>query len=82
MLRYKLVIGICDSATSQKLLMDPELTLEKAIKTVRQNTAVKEQQRQLKQLKEGGKGNPITIEEVYIRTTYLVMVAPMSLAQL
>ena len=34
------------------------------MKTVRQSAAVKEQQVQLKQLKEGSKGNPITIEEV------------------
>ena len=64
MLRDGLVVGIHDSATSQKLQIDPELTLEKAMKTVRQNAAVKEQQGQLKQLKEGSKGNPITIEEV------------------
>ena len=53
LLRDRLVVGIHDSATSQKLQMDPELTLEKAMKTVRQNAAVKEQQGQLKQLKEG-----------------------------
>ena len=64
MLRDRLVVGIRDSAMSQKLQMDPELTLEKAMKTVRQSAAVKEQQGQLKQLKEGSKGNPITIEEV------------------
>ena len=44
--------------------MDPGLTLEKGMKTVRQNAAVREQQCQLKQLKEGSKGNPITIKEV------------------
>ena len=44
--------------------MDPGLTLEKAMKTVQQSAAVSEQQCQLKQLKEGSKGNPITIEEV------------------
>ena len=64
MLRDRIVVGIRDSATSQKLQMDPELTLEKAMNTVRQKAAVKEQQGQLKQLKEGSKGNPITIEEV------------------
>ena len=37
--------------------MDPGLTLEKAVKTVRQNAAVREQQCQLKQ-QEGSKGNP------------------------
>ena len=34
MLCDRLVVGIRDSATSQKLQMDPELTLEKAMKTV------------------------------------------------
>ena len=43
MLRDRVIVGIRDSAMSQKLQMDPELTLEKAMKTVRQNTAVKEQ---------------------------------------
>ena len=64
MLRDRLVVGIPDSATSQKLQIDPELTLEKVMKTVRQKAAVKEQQGQLKRLKEGSKGDPITIEEV------------------
>ena len=59
MLRDRLVVGIRDSAMSQKLQMDPGLTLEKAMKTVRQSAAVSEQQCQLKQLKEGSKGNPI-----------------------
>ena len=64
MLHGRLVVGIRNSAMSQKLQMDSELTLEKAMKTVRQSTAVKEQQDQLKQLKEGSKGNTITIEEI------------------
>ena len=33
-----LIVGIWDTAMSQNLQMDPELTLEKAIKTVRQST--------------------------------------------
>ena len=64
LLRDRLVEGIRDSATSQKLQMDPRLTLEKAMKTVRQSAVVSEQQCQLKQLKEGSKGNTITIKEV------------------
>ena len=46
----RLIVGIRDSATSQKLQMGPGLTLEKGMKTVRQNAAVREQQCQLKQL--------------------------------
>ena len=64
MLHGRIVVGIRNSAMSQKLQMDSKLALEKAMKTVRQSTAVKEQQDQLKQLKEGSKGNTITIEEI------------------
>ena len=61
MLQGRIVVGIRNSAMSQKLQMDSKLALEK---TVQQSTAVKEQQGQLKQLKEGSKGNTITIEEI------------------
>ena len=64
MQRDRLVVGIRDSAMSQKLQMDPELTLEKAMKSVRQSAAVKEQQGQLKQLKRATRETPNTIEEV------------------
>ena len=64
MLRDWLTVGIRDATMSQKLQMDPDLMLEKAMKTVSQSAAVKEQPGQLKQLKEGTKGNPITLEEV------------------
>ena len=64
MLHNRLVVGTHDSAMLQKLQMDPELTLESAMKTVRQSAAVKEQQGKLKQLKEGSKGNLTTIEDV------------------
>ena len=64
MLRNRLVVGTHDSAMLQKLQMDPELTLESAMKTVRQSAAVKEQQGKLKQLKESSKGNLTTIEDV------------------
>ena len=62
------VLYFCTSVSilplPQKLQIDPKLTLEKAMKTIQQSTAVKEQQGQLNQLKEGSKGNLITIEEV------------------
>ena len=64
MLHGRLVVGTHNSAMLQKLQMDSKLTLEKAMKTVRQSTVVKGQQGQLKQLKEGSKGNTITIEEI------------------
>ena len=48
MIRDRLVVGIRDSALSERLQLDPELTLEKAKKTIRQREAVHEQQRTLK----------------------------------
>ena len=49
MIRDRLVVGIRDSALSGRLQMDPELTLGKAKKTIRQREAVHEQQQALKE---------------------------------
>ena len=62
MLRDRLVVGIRDVALSERLQMDPDLTLEKAKKSVRQKEAVKEQHLQL--LGEGTKKDPIVLDEV------------------
>ena len=48
MIRDRLVVGIQDLSLSERLQLDPELTLEKAKKVVRQREAVKEQQQVLK----------------------------------
>ena len=48
MIRDRIVVGICDAALSQKLQMDPDLTLEKATKMVRESEAVKKQQKTLR----------------------------------
>ena len=48
MIRDRLVVGIRDSSLSEKLQLDPPLTLEKAKKTIRQSEAVHEQQKMLK----------------------------------
>ena len=48
MIRDRLVVGIRDTSLSERLQMDPDLTLENAKKTVRQKEAVKEQQQLLK----------------------------------
>ena len=48
MIRDRLVVGIRDSTRSERLQMDAELTLEKAMKTIRQREAVHEQQTVLK----------------------------------
>ena len=47
MLRDRLVVGIRDAAMSEKLQLDPELTLEKAKKAIRQKEAVREQSKRL-----------------------------------
>ena len=48
MIRDRLVVGIRDSVLSERMQMDPDLTLENAKKMVRQKEAVKEQQQDLK----------------------------------
>ena len=47
MLRDRLVVGMRDTALAERLQMDPELTLEKAKKAMRQKEAVKEKTQQL-----------------------------------
>ena len=47
MLQDRLVVGIKDTALSERLQTDAELTLEKAKKSIRQKEAVKEQHRLL-----------------------------------
>ena len=44
MIRDRLVVGIRDTALSERLQLDPDLTLEKAKKSIRQREAVHEQQ--------------------------------------
>lgn len=48
MISDRLVVGIRDTALSEKLQMDPKLTLESAKKAIRQREAVHEQQQTLK----------------------------------
>ena len=58
MIRDRLVVGIKDSALSESLQIDADLTLEKAKKRIRQREAVQEQQQLLK----GGTSS--TLEEI------------------
>ena len=44
MLRHRIVVRICDQALSQRMQMDPELTLEKDKSFTHQKEAVREQQ--------------------------------------
>ena len=48
LIRDRIVVGIRDTSLSERLQMDPELTLEKAKTLVRQREAVREQQQTLK----------------------------------
>ena len=48
LIRDRIVVGICDTSLSERLQMDPDLTLEKAKTLVRQREAVREQQQTLK----------------------------------
>ena len=60
MIRDSLVVGIRDSALSQKLQMDPSLTLESAKRIVRQREAVQEHHHLLR---EGdSRSNPLMVE--------------------
>jgi len=60
MIRDRLVVDIRNHALSEKMHMDPKLTLEKAKKTIRQKEAVQQQQKTLK----GGK-EPTCLEAVH-----------------
>ena len=44
MIRYRIVVGLRNSALSEKLKMDPTLTLEKATAKAGQSEAIKKQQ--------------------------------------
>ena len=63
MIRDQLVVGIQDDTLSQKLQMDPSLTLEKAKKQVRQREAVQEQQQTLR-----GAANNTSLEVEAVRS--------------
>ena len=60
LLRDRLLVGICDSSLSERLQMDPELTLEKAKRIARQREAIKDHHQQLS----GVMGDQITIDYV------------------
>ena len=49
LIRDRIVVGIRDAALSERLQMDPELTLEKAKTLVRQREAIRDQQQVLNQ---------------------------------
>ena len=59
-IRDRLVVGIRDSALSERLQLDAELTLEKVKKSIRQREAVHQQQQMLK-----GAGEPSSLETLH-----------------
>ena len=63
LLRDRLVVGIKDTALSEKLQMDAKLTLEDAKKIIRQKEAVREQHLQLQA--DGSRDKPIVIDQVH-----------------
>ena len=63
MLRDRLVIGIKDTALSEKLQMDVKLTLEDKKKTIRQKETVHEQHLQLQA--DGSRDKPIVLDQVH-----------------
>ena len=62
MIRDRLVVGILDTAMSEKLQLDSALDLEKAMKQIRQREAVKEHQSRLRG--DGSKSNPVVVDEL------------------
>ena len=62
MIRDRLVVGIRDTGLSEKLQMDPKLTLDEAKRKIRQREAVIEQRKELHQ--DGRVGSQATLEEV------------------
>ena len=56
-LTNRIVVGIADQALSERMQLNPDLTLEKAKTQIRQKEAVQSQRQQL----HGSKGNPIDV---------------------
>jgi len=64
MIRDRIIVGLLDSRLSEKLQMDPELTLVKAVNSARQTELVKKQQAVVRGT-EGQASQPITVEAVH-----------------
>ena len=63
----RLVIGIRDTSLPEKLQLDAHLTLEKAMKAVKQMEAVGEQQRILQAT---GRNNPIVLDTMNMKQRF------------
>ena len=67
LLRDRIVVGIRDKALSDRMQMDPDLTLEKVKKATRQREAISEQGQQLRG--DGSRHAPIVTEQVKVTPT-------------
>ena len=65
LIRDCLVVGICDHSLSERLQMEPDLTMNKAKRLIHQRDAVKEQQETLKNFKKD-----FTANSIHTSTTY------------
>ena len=63
MIRDRIIVGLLDSRLSEKLQLDADLTLEKAVNSARQSELVKKQQSVVRGA-EGQTSQPITVEAV------------------
>ena len=63
MIRDRLVVGLGDASLSERLQMDPDLTLEKAVTAARQSEAVKRQQAVVR----GAEGQASNVDNVHTR---------------
>ncbi|UYV66095.1 K02A2.6-like [Cordylochernes scorpioides] len=59
LIRDRIVVGVRDKALSERMQLDSELTLEKAVKMVRQQEAVRQQQVDLQRPSTGQKVNQV-----------------------
>ena len=66
LIRDRLVVGILDSALSEKMQLDSSLTLEKAKKEIRLKEAVRESQRDLRRAGDS-KENPVLLDATWAR---------------
>ena len=67
LIRDRLVVGILDSALSEKLQLDPKFDLEKAKKAIRLKESVQESQRVLRQTGES-KDDPIKLDALRMKS--------------
>ena len=61
LLRDRIIVGIRDTKLAETLMLDPDMSLDKVMRAVRQKEAVHEQNRQLKR---GTQEDPIVVDHV------------------